>query len=391
MKVNRREFAGRLAAAGAALAFERWLHAQSLSPLRNGRLVRTMPLGRFDRRPAPPFHALLGTGLDARQFTDLSAVDADHLVTPTERFYIRTSRPPELPDPRAWRVVCGGLVDKEVALDIAGLEAGARDQGAHVMECSGNSDPANFGLLSAANWSGIRLADVFDRVRPMSTARLVRITGLDEERARSVTSTPGASWVFTRDELDRSSAFLALGMNGARLTPDHGAPVRLLVPNYYGCSCIKWVSRIDWVSGEEPATSQMIEFAARTHQDGIPRLARDYQPPVIDLTAMPIRVEQWSVTENGRERIVYRVVGLRWGGAVRQAPMTIRFKSSEPFVPVDDNPPVENPTTWSLWSHSWTPKEPGRYQIAMSVSDRSIRTRRLDIYFYTREVEITDT
>ncbi len=93
-------------------------------------------------------------------------------------------------------------------------------------------------------------------------------------------------------------------MNGAALTADHGAPIRLVVPNYYGCSCIKWVSRIDWVADDEPATSQMMEFSARTHQNGVPRLARDYEPPVIDLAALPIRVEQWVVTRDGRERVV---------------------------------------------------------------------------------------
>ena len=223
--------------------------------------------------------------------------------------------------------------------------------------------------------------------KPAVATRL-RITGIDDERTASATSYPGASWVFTPDELERSGAFLALRMNDAPLTADHGAPIRLVVPNYYGCSCIKWISRIDWVPDDEPATSQMMEFSTRTHQDGVPRMARDYQPPVIDLAAMPIRVEQWTVGRDGQERSVYRVVGIRWGGIVRQAPLTIRFRDSERFVPVSDNPPIDNPRTLSLWSHEWTPAAPGRYQIALSVADRSIRTRRLDLYFYTREVDI---
>ena len=42
----------------------------------------------------------------------------------------------------------------------------------------------------------------------------------------------------------------------------------------------------------------------------------------------------------------------------------------------------------SLWSHEWKPEAPGRYQIALGVADRSIRTQRLDLYYYTREVQI---
>ena len=49
----------------------------------------------------------------------------------------------------------------------------------------------------------------------------------------------------------------------------------------------------------EPATSQMIEFASRTHQVGPPSLARDYAPAVIELAAAPIRVEQWEVNRKG--------------------------------------------------------------------------------------------
>ena len=388
MKVSRRQFAEKIAATAASLAFGRWVGAQVLRPVTDGRLVRTMPLGRFDGRPAPPLHTLLGSGLDARQFCDLSTIDADHLTTLTERFYIRTSHPPVLPAASTWTIVCGGLVVDERTLEVRALERDARDMGIRVMECAGNSDPANFGLLSAASWTGVPMAAVLSQMTKRAGAQRVRITGIDDEQTATVTSNPGASWVFSPDELERTGAFLALGMNDAPLTVDHGAPIRLVVPNYYGCSCIKWISRIDWVSDEEPATSQMMEFSARTHQAGVPRFARDYEPPVIDLAAMPIRVEQWVATRGGKERIVYRVVGIRWGGAVRRAPLTIRFRSSERFVPVDDSPAADNPQTLSLWSHEWTPDLPGRYQIALGVADRSIRTRRLDLYFYTREVEI---
>ncbi|HEX7942771.1 MAG TPA: molybdopterin-dependent oxidoreductase, partial [Gemmatimonadaceae bacterium] len=195
----------------------------------------------------------------------------------------------------------------------------------------------------------------------------------------------GASWVFALDELERRGAFLAVGMNGAALPLDHGAPVRLVIPNYYGCSCIKWLSRIDWVGDDEPATSQMREFSARTHQDGVPALARDYKPPEIQLAAMPVRVEQWLDSTN---RTVYRIVGIRWGGTVTHPPLTIRFKHTEPFVPVDDVSVSPSPTTWSMWTHVWRPEAPGRYEIALNLSDRSIPARRLDLFFYTRQVNI---
>jgi hypothetical protein len=204
-------------------------------------------------------------------------------------------------------------------------------------------------------------------------------------------------------------------MNDAPLMPDHGFPVRLVVPNWYGCACIKWVSQIDLVPDDEPATGHMQEFAARTHQDGVPRLAREFEPPAIDLAAMPIRVEQWhqggrlegrpAATSRGPGHMVYRVVGVRWGGAGARASasattgagaagcaLTIRFKASEPFTRVDRCDPPADPgsTSWTLWSHLWRPDAPGRYQIVLGTSDPAIRTRRLDLRYYTRDVQIDE-
>jgi DMSO/TMAO reductase YedYZ molybdopterin-dependent catalytic subunit len=92
--------------------------------------------------------------------------------------------------------------------------------------------------------------------------------------------------VFSFDDLERSGAFLATHMSGEPLSLDHGAPVRLIVPGWYGCACIKWVNEPRYVGVEEPATSQMTEFASRTHQDGAPELARDFLPAEIDVAAM---------------------------------------------------------------------------------------------------------
>jgi DMSO/TMAO reductase YedYZ molybdopterin-dependent catalytic subunit len=226
---------------------------------------------------------------------------------------------------------------------------------------------------------------LIDRVSPQTGPWRVRVSGIDHT-GPARTSIAGASWVFSRDDLERSGAFLATEMNNEPLPPDHGFPVRLVVPGWYGCTCIKWVSAIELVQDEEQATSQMREFARRTHQDGAPALAREYTPARIDLAATAIRVEQW--VSNGRP--TYRVVGIMWGGERPTNALTIRFRHNQPFVPVTDCPLPASTETWSLWSHLWKPDSPGRYQIVLRTSDSTVRTRRLDIFAYTREVEIED-
>jgi hypothetical protein len=204
----------------------------------------------------------------------------------------------------------------------------------------------------------------------------------------SKTSVPGASWIFSRDDLNR--ALLAVRMNEVRLSRDHGSPVRLIVPGWYGCACVKWVTAIDVVEDDAVATSQMREFAGRTHQpfeQAAPDLrAREYVPAVIDTAAMPVRVEKWIADG----RIFYRIIGIVWGGSKPTNALSIRFRPGQPWVRVDNCPLPASTLTWSLWSHTWRPSAPGRHQIVLRVDDPSIRTRRLDVFFYVRDVEIDE-
>ncbi len=359
------------------------------------RFVATIPLGNPGGFPSAPFGRLLGTGLDARQFTDLSAIgnpqsspairNSQSAIPPTatDLFFIRTACPPRL-QTDAWSLQLAGRVRATADLTMRDIEKLAPSSGRYLIECSGNADQSNYGLMSVADWDGVPLAAVLDRVRPLSKAYRVLVSGVDDETTPSRTSVPGASWIFTRDELAR--ALLATRMNGAPLTGDHGFPVRLIVPGWYGCSCIKWVNRIELVEESAAPTSQMVEFAARTHQSPEVVLARDFTPAVIDTAAMPVRVEKWIVDG----KIAYRVTGILWGGSKPTNRLQIRFRANLPWTPVDDCPLPASSLSWSTWSHTWRPAEPGRYQIVLRVDDPSIRTRRLDIFFYVREIQIDE-
>lgn len=354
-----------------------------------GDLIGLVPL-HGDRARATPFGAMVGgPGLDARLFTNLAAIQPDRLVTPTEEMFVRTAAPLAVrPAPAGWAVACRGFGAGDLALDMESLGRDARPMGAHVIECAGNSDPDNFGLMSLVEWSGVPLADVIGRMRPASSPETtaVLVTGVDEDGAGARTSIAGASWVLRLESLERLGAFLAVGLNGAPLTADHGAPVRLVVPGWYGCSWIKWVQELRLVGDAEPATSQMREFAARTHQDGVPALAREYEAPAIDLAATPIRVEKRRVDG----RIEYRIVGLVWGGDRPVDRLLIRFNPGEAPQALAVCPPPATHRAWALWEHRWRPDRPGVYNIALRAADPAIRTRRLDISFYVRRVVIDE-
>jgi DMSO/TMAO reductase YedYZ molybdopterin-dependent catalytic subunit len=353
-------------------------------PFAGGTLLSVAPfVGEGDG----PLEVAFNEGLDGRLYTDLSKLDPDHLVTPNDDFYIRTRYPDLLVPEERWRIRVFDLAGAATDLfldEFADLE---EPQGTHLMECSGNARGAAFGLLSSAEWSGARLTDVLARFDRPSDATGVLVSGFDEYSMPSADnrSTPGASWVFRFDEIERTGAFLATHLNGEPLPPDHGAPVRLIVPGWYGCTCIKWLNEIRFVDTSEPATSQMQEFASRTHQDGVPELARDYQPAEIDVAAMPVRVEKWRV---GR-RIVYRVVGIEWGGGAPVRDLEIRFADG-PWQPFSLAELPESSQSWSLWQVAFRPGASGTYAITLRVPDPSVRTRRLDTGYYLRAVAIDE-
>ena len=331
----------------------------------------------FEGEGRSPLDTLLGDELDGRQFTDLSHLDRDRLITPTSLFYVRTRASHLLETSKSWSIRMGAG-----RIAIEQLRAQAKPQGTHLMECAGNTRATSFGMISVAAWDGVPLAGMLDRMRFDKRARIL-VSGFDKYSAKPVTpSVPGASWIFSRRDIDDSGAFLATAMNGQPLTPDHGEPVRLVIPGWYGCACIKWVNEIAPVDDAANPTSQMQEYAARTNQRGLPALARDYQPAVIDPAAMPVRIEKWLV--NGK--VQYKVIGIVWGGPQLASDLLIRSGPEEPYVPVSGVLPVRS--SWGLWTYSWTPVHSGTYRIRLRLADASVRTRRLDEGFYVRQVRV---
>lgn len=331
-----------------------------------------------------PMNSPVGAELDGRLFTDLSEAGPDQKVTPIEKFYIRTRASNLLDLRNPWSIQLGPELNHS-RLSAAEISKRSVPIGVNLMECSGNVHASHFGMLSVADWAGLPLSELLDRIPPNKRKSSVLISGFDKYENGSATSIEGASWIFPIEDLLASNAFLATTMNGEPLTRDHGAPVRLIVPGWYGCVCIKWVNDIRLIDETAEATSQMQEYATRTHQNGIPKLAADYQPATIDAAAMPVRVEKWLV---GR-RIMYRIVGIHWGGSAPIRTLGIQFRPGEKYSRVDDLR-ERTGNTWGFWTHVWTPTSVGNYEIRMQVSEPALRTRRLDIGYYKRTVKITD-
>jgi len=339
----------------------------------------------FSDEGHPPMGQPIGTELDGRLFTDLSTLTPEHPVTSTENFFIRTRASKLLNTSAPWTIHLTGLVEKPTTLSPESLAKKARPMGTHLMECSGNTRTAHFGMMSIAAWDGVPLEEILEISKLLATRTRVLISGFDQYQEESMTSEPGASWIFTPDELLSSKAFLATKMNGEPLRADHGAPIRLIVPGWYGCACVKWVNQIEFVSDYAPATSQMQEYASRTMQTGVPTLARDYRPAVMDVAAMPTRIEKWRIAG----KIRYHVLGLQWGGSGIRPAMEIRIGSQESFVPIQNVSPSPAGNC-SFWAYDWSPSRTGTFAIRLRPKPANVAARRLDSGYYDRSVDIAE-
>ena len=316
-----------------------------------------MPLGAPGGARIPPFGRLLGAGLDARQFTDLSLVaesaipnqstipnqsairiPQSALVTPADRFFIRTAAPTALPRPIAGRFASAGWCARRSTSPPASLESVGSASGRYLIECSGNSDQSNYGLMSTADWEGVPLGAVLDRVRPSSASYRVLVSGVDDEASRPVTSVPGASWIFSRGDLERAMLAdaderRAAAARSRRAGPADRARLVRLRLHQVGRS---HRARAGRRAGDDADAGVRGEDTSgrRRGQVGSAAGARFHRRRSIDTAAMPVRVEKWAIDG----RVAYRIAGIIWGGSKPTNALSIRFRSGQPWVPVDDCP-----------------------------------------------------
>jgi DMSO/TMAO reductase YedYZ molybdopterin-dependent catalytic subunit len=382
LALNRRHFVKMtILGSGAALCgFER--APRVLEPDDRVEIVDQVP---FLNEGAVEMDTAFGSELDGRLYTSLAGLSEGGLITPQERFYVRTRASRILPSAESWGIKVEGLTGAKQLIKVEELRAREKPLGLHLMECAGNTRAAHFGMISVGDWAGVAVADLLEESKPLPNATRVLVGGFDKYAGSSVTSVEGASWIFTFAQLKEAGAFLATKLNGKPLSRDHGAPVRLVVPGWYGCTCIKWVDRMTFADDTAEATSQMTEYAGRTHQNGSPQLAKDFLPARIDHAAMPIRVEKWR--EAGH--VSYRVVGLLWGGSGTVTRLGIRFNPEEEYVPIESLP-VPQTTPWTLWRHTWRPSERGRYTIRLAILEPNAHPKRLEAGYYARSVEIEE-
>jgi len=182
-----------------------------------------------------------------RRLLDVRTIEGP--FTPADKFATTQHYGHPTVDAATFKLKVSGLVDKPVQLSLDDLKKlGAVDLVAG-FECSGNRGPIQ-GLCGNGKWTGVPLKKVLDAAGVKASAREFVFFGADkgEEEVEWRTQKYKIDVPFGRS-LNREKAmsgepFLAWALNGQPLTKHQGAPLRLLVPGWYGVSNVKWLSQI---------------------------------------------------------------------------------------------------------------------------------------------------
>jgi DMSO/TMAO reductase YedYZ molybdopterin-dependent catalytic subunit len=179
---------------------------------------------------------------------DIRTIDGQ--FTPNDKFFfIQHYNRPEI-DPATYKLKLTGLVTKPIELTLADLKSMKPVDLINGYECSGNSARAMQGLSSNGKFTGVRLSDVLKRVGVGPKAREMVFFGTDKgkedivfrQQTFKLEQQFGRS--ITLENALKPDPLLAWNLNGQPLVRDSGAPLRLIMPGWYGVANVKWLSEI---------------------------------------------------------------------------------------------------------------------------------------------------
>jgi DMSO/TMAO reductase YedYZ molybdopterin-dependent catalytic subunit len=177
------------------------------------------------------------------------------VVMPSAHFYVRNHFHVPALDASSWRLEVGGLVERPLSLGLRDLRNMRSQRLVVTLECAGNGrsflhPPAEgekwgLGAVSTAEWTGVPLVDVLDRAGLKTAVREIVFRGADGGKVPGRSEPTRFERSLQIDDARDADALLAYAMNGEPLPVQHGYPLRLIVPRWYGVASVKWLTAIE--------------------------------------------------------------------------------------------------------------------------------------------------
>ena len=319
-------------------------------------------------------------------------LDWEHLdswLTPNDEFFtVKHYFQPDL-SPVDWRLNVGGLVAHEQSLSLADLKALPKHAVTFALECSGNTGGAPFaiGLIGNARWAGASLRQVLRQARPLKKGVEVIFWGADSGKVTILDNSgvfrpvpppddPDAPGLHITERFARSMSIddamsgdklLCYEMNGVPLPPDHGAPVRLIAPDWYGVANVKWLTHIEITDARYQGRFMARDYVSIREEE------RDGETvwTFTSVTHELLKSTPAKVTRKGDQ---YSVMGAAWGAPIAKVQVSVdggAWQSARlhRHRSMGASSGHRNEFAWAFWTFAWGTPTPGVHSITSRAFD----------------------
>lgn len=284
--------------------------------------------------------------------------------TPNDDFYIvQHYNQPEIAE-RDFKLKVTGLVNKPLELSLADIKARPKMELDAGFECGGNRESLFQGLIGNARWGGTSLRDLLDEAGLQDAGIEVVFYGYDkgEETIRDIKVEQAFGRSLHVTDAMNPDIMLAYEMNGEALPLYHGAPLRLLVPGYYGVANVKWLNQIH---------VQDRRFMGRF-------MGRDY----VTLSKRDIggeeRWEERSVTKINLKSSIIRLTRTGTSHTITGFVLNDGTPLRTVEISIDNGPwqaaqidPASSKYSWKLFTYKWDNPAAGEHTMVSRVIDEN--------------------
>jgi DMSO/TMAO reductase YedYZ molybdopterin-dependent catalytic subunit len=287
-------------------------------------------------------------------------------LTPRDQFFTTQHYGhPEI-DPLTFRLKVSGLVDRPQSVSLDALRRMRSAEIVFGFECSGNRRPLQ-GACGNGRWTGVPLRALLDQAGVKSEAREFVFFGADrgeeevEFRAQKYKVEQQFGRSLPRDKAMSPEPLLAYAMNGEPLTKHQGAPLRLIMPGWYGVANVKWLSEIHVQEDQ-----YLGKFQARWYRTLRGEMINgEMKWTERAVTHMQLKSFIARVTHDGGRHTVLGVV-LNDGTPIKSVEVRV---DDGPWQPASLNPATSGKYSWKLFTYAWNGATPGEHTLVSRVTD----------------------
>lgn len=288
-------------------------------------------------------------------------------VTASANVYVRTNFDvPALDD--AHVISFGGAMRAPFSTDVRALRAMAQRTVGATMECAGNDrlamhplpegEPWRRGAVSTATWTGVPLRALLERAMPNDDTVEIVITAADAGPRDDAAGLVSFARSLSIADAFHDDALIALAMNGAPLTPAHGAPARLVMPGWYGMASVKWITSIN---------------AVRLPFDGYfqrQRYVYDEDARITPVTRMRVKSIITSPADGDAVAREFVARGWAWSGDGAITRVEVGLDGGESWRDATLGAPV-SAHVWTPWECALQTPRGGRFSLRSRATDAS--------------------